>query len=125
MEAAEPSRLNGMKYFIAVQEWAKSKNIELFYFSSFDESWKTKQEGKVVAMGRRWGKTYMAGASQGYAQSRDRRSCSNPGNTRRAASRSRSQSLFSFFLSLSTESLLPTTPNVLITWIGQMLWSRN
>ncbi len=52
VEAAKPSRLNAMKYFIAVQEWAKSKNIELFYFSSFDESWKTKQEGKV---GAGWG----------------------------------------------------------------------
>ena len=52
VEAAEPSPLNAMKYFIAVQEWAKSKNIELFYFSSFDESWKTKQEGKV---GAGWG----------------------------------------------------------------------
>ena len=52
VEAAAPSQLNAMKYFIAVQEWAKSKNIELFYFSSFDESWKTKQEGTV---GAGWG----------------------------------------------------------------------
>jgi GPH family glycoside/pentoside/hexuronide:cation symporter len=52
VEAAVPSQLNAMKYFIAVQEWAKSKHIELFYFSSFDESWKTKQEGKV---GAGWG----------------------------------------------------------------------
>jgi GPH family glycoside/pentoside/hexuronide:cation symporter len=52
VEAAEPSGLNAMKYFITVQEWAKNKNIELFYFSSFDESWKTKYEGKV---GAGWG----------------------------------------------------------------------
>ncbi len=52
VEAAEPSMLNAMKYFISVQEWAKSKNIELFYFSSFDESWKAKEEG---AVGARWG----------------------------------------------------------------------
>jgi len=52
VEAAEPSILNAMKYFISVQEWAKSKNIELFYFSSFDESWKEKEEG---AVGARWG----------------------------------------------------------------------
>lgn len=52
VEAAVPSGLNAMKYFIAAQEWAKSKNIELFYFSSFDESWKTKQEGNV---GAGWG----------------------------------------------------------------------
>jgi GPH family glycoside/pentoside/hexuronide:cation symporter len=52
VEAAAASRLNAMKYFIAVQEWAKNNNIELFYFSSFDESWKTKQEGKT---GAGWG----------------------------------------------------------------------
>ena len=52
VEAAAPSPLNAMKYFIAVQDWAKTNDIELFYFSSFDESWKTKQEGKV---GAGWG----------------------------------------------------------------------
>jgi len=52
VEAAQPSSANAMKYFVAAQEWAKNKNIELFYFSSFDESWKTKQEGKV---GAGWG----------------------------------------------------------------------
>lgn len=52
VEAAEPSMLNAMKYFIAVQEWGKNNNIELFYFSSFDESWKVKDEG---AVGARWG----------------------------------------------------------------------
>lgn len=41
-----------MKYFIVVQDWAKNRNIELFYFSSFDESWKIEQEGKV---GAGWG----------------------------------------------------------------------
>ncbi|WP_445735990.1 MFS transporter [Mariniflexile sp.] len=52
VEAAEPSNLNTMKYFINVQEWAKDKNIDMFYFSSFDESWKVKQEGEV---GTGWG----------------------------------------------------------------------
>lgn len=52
VEAAEPSKLNTMKYFINSQAWAKSQNVELFYFSSFDESWKVKQEGEV---GARWG----------------------------------------------------------------------
>jgi GPH family glycoside/pentoside/hexuronide:cation symporter len=46
-EASEPSSSNAMKYFISVQEWAKNQNIEVFYFSSFDESWKVKQEGEV------------------------------------------------------------------------------
>ncbi|MBF2708037.1 MFS transporter [Flavobacterium soyangense] len=52
VEAAEPSKLNAMKYFISVQEWTKNENIDLFYFSSFDESWKVKQEGEV---GAGWG----------------------------------------------------------------------
>lgn len=52
VEDAEPSMINAMKYFISVQEWAAGKNIELFYFSSFDESWKVKEEG---AVGARWG----------------------------------------------------------------------
>lgn len=52
VEVAEPSHLNAMKYFIAVQHWAKAKPVELFYFSSFDESWKVKEEG---AVGARWG----------------------------------------------------------------------
>ena len=49
---AVPSIPNAMKYFITVQEWAKNNNIALFYFSSFDESWKVKQEGTV---GTAWG----------------------------------------------------------------------
>jgi GPH family glycoside/pentoside/hexuronide:cation symporter len=52
VELAEPSQMNAMKYFIAVQDWAKSQEIELFYFSSFDESWKIRQEGEV---GAGWG----------------------------------------------------------------------
>ena len=52
IEAAVPSHLNALKYFIAVQDWAKNHEIELFYFSSFDESWKIKQEGEV---GAGWG----------------------------------------------------------------------
>lgn len=52
VEAAKPSMLNAMKYFIAVQDWAKNNNTELFYFSSFDETWKIKQEGNV---GAGWG----------------------------------------------------------------------
>ena len=52
VEDAVPSPLNAMKYFIAVQDWARNNEIELFYFSSFDESWKIKQEGEV---GAGWG----------------------------------------------------------------------
>ncbi|GAB4418701.1 MAG: hypothetical protein OHK0039_30390 [Bacteroidia bacterium] len=50
--AAEPSAENAMKYFIDVQRWAQRTGVEMFYFSSFDESWKVRQEGEV---GARWG----------------------------------------------------------------------
>ncbi|MDO1502497.1 MFS transporter [Winogradskyella maritima] len=49
---AKPSKLNAMKYFVQTQDWATKTNIPLFYFSSFDESWKVQQEGEV---GARWG----------------------------------------------------------------------
>lgn len=53
---AIPSETNAMKYFISTQEWAKNNAIELFYFSSFDESWKVKQEGTVGAAWGIWDK---------------------------------------------------------------------
>lgn len=49
---AEPSELNAMKYFINTNKWAKEQNVPLFYFSSFDESWKVHHEGDV---GESWG----------------------------------------------------------------------
>ena len=50
--SAIPSSDNAMKYFINTSNWAKQDNIPLFYFSSFDESWKVHHEGDV---GARWG----------------------------------------------------------------------
>ena len=52
VEAATPSKVNAMKYFIDTINWANQEEIQLFYFSSFDESWKIHQEGDV---GARWG----------------------------------------------------------------------
>jgi GPH family glycoside/pentoside/hexuronide:cation symporter len=52
VEKASPTEENAIKYFINVQQWAEEQNIELFYFSSFDESWKVVYEGEV---GTRWG----------------------------------------------------------------------
>ncbi len=49
---AKPSAENALKYFIEAQHWAKLSHVDLFYFSSFDESWKVRQEGEV---GARWG----------------------------------------------------------------------
>lgn len=37
-ESVFPSHDNAMKYFINAQQWSKKDNINMFYFSSFDES---------------------------------------------------------------------------------------
>jgi len=47
---------NAMKYFINAQEWSAKDNIEMFYFSSFDESWKVGAEGDVGAYWGLWDK---------------------------------------------------------------------
>ena len=41
-----------MKYFVNAQTWVAKDTIEMFYFSSFDESWKVSAEGDV---GTYWG----------------------------------------------------------------------
>jgi glucan 1,3-beta-glucosidase len=53
---AQPSRSNALKYFIDTQRWSKQDNIDVFYFSSFDESWKTTDEGDVGAYWGLWDK---------------------------------------------------------------------
>jgi len=50
--AAVPTPENAMRYFIDVQQWARSEGVKLFYFSSFDEPWKRAQEGEA---GTQWG----------------------------------------------------------------------
>ena len=52
VQDAYPSADNAMKYFINTQHWMKAHNVEVFYFSSFDESWKLHHEGEV---GTQWG----------------------------------------------------------------------
>jgi GPH family glycoside/pentoside/hexuronide:cation symporter len=49
---AVPSKENVMNYYIKAQLWAENENIDLFYFSSFDESWKIHSEGWA---GTSWG----------------------------------------------------------------------
>lgn len=49
---ADPSPENSMRYFVETQEWANAREIDLFYFSSFDESWKIHAEGWA---GTSWG----------------------------------------------------------------------
>lgn len=53
---AVPSMMNAMKYFINTQLWAMDENVEVFYFSSFDESWKVGAEGEVGAYWGIWDK---------------------------------------------------------------------
>nr|WP_297783644.1 glycosyl hydrolase family 17 protein [uncultured Allomuricauda sp.] len=56
LKAAEPSAENAMKYFIDTQAWSKKNDIDVFYFSSFDESWKIGDEGDVGAYWGLWDK---------------------------------------------------------------------
>ena len=53
---AHSSNENAIKYFINTQVWVANNNIESFYFSSFDESWKTGDEGDVGAYWGLWDK---------------------------------------------------------------------
>ena len=53
---SHPSEENAMKYFINSQLWSKEANIDIFYFSSFDESWKVGAEGEVGAYWGIWDK---------------------------------------------------------------------
>ena len=56
LKAAEPSDINTMKYFINAQKWSEQDDIEIFYFTSFDESWKVGAEGDVGAYWGIWDK---------------------------------------------------------------------
>ena len=49
---AQPDKLNAMKYFINTNLWAEDEDVEVMYFSSFDEAWKVGDEGEVGAY---WG----------------------------------------------------------------------
>ncbi|TWO34039.1 glycosyl hydrolase [Seonamhaeicola sediminis] len=56
LQGAIPSYENAMKYFINTQQWSKEDNVDIFYFSSFDESWKVGAEGDVGAFWGLWDK---------------------------------------------------------------------
>ncbi len=51
---AVPSYENAMRYFINTYTWAEQDDIEVFYFSSFDELWKVASEGDVGAYWGLW-----------------------------------------------------------------------
>ncbi len=54
--SAIPSYDNALEYFIRTYQWAHEEGIEIFYFSSFDESWKVGDEGDVGAYWGLWDK---------------------------------------------------------------------
>lgn len=56
LKGAYPSAENAMKYFINSQAWSAKDDIDIFYFSSFDESWKVGPEGDVGAYWGLWDK---------------------------------------------------------------------
>jgi glucan 1,3-beta-glucosidase len=45
-----------MSYFIQTFEWAKQEKIDIFYFSSFEEAWKAKDEGEYGVYWGLWDK---------------------------------------------------------------------
>lgn len=53
---AHPSHENAIKYFINAQKWSHEEDIEIFHFTSFDESWKVGDEGDVGAYWGLWDK---------------------------------------------------------------------
>ncbi|BDX07147.1 glycosyl hydrolase family 17 protein [Planctobacterium marinum] len=54
--AAEPGFENAVRYFINACNWVAEQNIDMFYFSSFDEAWKVADEGDVGAYWGLWDK---------------------------------------------------------------------
>ena len=56
LQGAIPGHENSLKYFINSQVWSDADDIEMFYFSSFDESWKVGAEGDVGAYWGLWDK---------------------------------------------------------------------
>lgn len=55
-KASEASYNNAIRYFINAQQWSAEEDIEMFYFASFDESWKVGAEGDVGAYWGIWDK---------------------------------------------------------------------
>ena len=55
-EASVISDRNAILYFINTQQWCKEDNIDVFYFTSFDENWKVSAEGDLGAYWGLWDK---------------------------------------------------------------------
>ncbi|MEO1258594.1 MAG: glycosyl hydrolase family 17 protein [Bacteroidota bacterium] len=55
-KSSHPSEENAIKYFLNTQHWSQEEDIEIFYFTSFDEDWKVGAEGDVGAYWGLWDK---------------------------------------------------------------------
>jgi exo-beta-1,3-glucanase (GH17 family) len=55
-EGSEPSFINALRYFVNTQKWSIEDDIDIMYFSSFDEAWKIDTEGDVGAYWGLWDK---------------------------------------------------------------------
>lgn len=53
---AVPSFANAIRYFINAYQWADEEEIDIIYFSAFDEAWKIASEGDVGAYWGLWDK---------------------------------------------------------------------
>jgi len=55
-DGAIPSFENAIKYFVDTYRWAEEDNVDVFFFSAFDEAWKVGAEGDVGAYWGLWDK---------------------------------------------------------------------
>ncbi len=53
---AVPSFENAIRFFINAYQWAEQEEIDIIYFSAFDEAWKVEKEGDVGAYWGLWDK---------------------------------------------------------------------
>lgn len=53
---AVPSTDNAMAYFVSTYEWAQEEDVDIIYFTSFDEDWKVSKEGDCGAYWGLWDK---------------------------------------------------------------------
>jgi exo-beta-1,3-glucanase (GH17 family) len=56
LKGSFPGMQQARDYFINTQLWSANEDIPVFYFSSFDESWKVGAEGTVGAYWGIWDK---------------------------------------------------------------------
>ena len=55
-DGAIPSYENAIKYFVDTYQWAEEDDVDVFWFSAFDEAWKVDKEGDVGAYWGLWDK---------------------------------------------------------------------